>query len=55
MYIHQKGKDNNDFEKKNVRGKSWSLEETSIDEEWEDWEDCDFLSTDNDSADEWLP
>ena len=36
-------------------GGSQTTGETSVDDDWEDWEDCDFLSTDNDSADEWLP
>ena len=36
-------------------GQYQSIVDTSMDDDWEDWEECDFLSTDNDSADEWLP
>ena len=36
-------------------GGSEAIGETSMDEDSEEWEDCDFLTTDNDSADEWLP
>ena len=36
-------------------GGSEAVGETSMDDDWEEWEDCDFLTTDNDSADEWLP
>ena len=35
-------------------GQYQSIVETSMDDEWKDWEELDFLSTDNDSADKCL-
>ena len=31
-----------------------TVDQTSMDD-WEEWEECDFMSTENDSGDEWLP
>ena len=42
-------------EDRESEGGSEAVGDTSMDADWEKWEDCDFLTTDNDSADKWLP